>query len=113
MIPPDDMFATISVDKFSFPSGHTTRAVFCAAYCITISHDPVFDFWVGAWAVIVAASRVLLGRHHVADVIMGAMVGLIVCELVEDVFWLDEFNAVVIQHFLSEHLTFFPFNVRI
>lgn len=67
-----------SVDKFSFPSGHASRATLVASFVLV-----QFDVcWVGMatvlWAAIVCLSRVMLGRHHVSDVFCGAVIG--VCE---------------------------------
>merc|ERR1712136_106457 len=78
------MFATVSVDKFSFPSGHTTRAVLMATFIIkhinTIAHPLATNFILG-WAFLIALSRVALGRHHVSDVICGALIGYLQYDL--------------------------------
>jgi len=65
-----------SVDKFSFPSGHASRATLVATFVFA-----QFDVcWVGVaivlWAAIVCMSRVMLGRHHVSDVLSGAVLGV-------------------------------------
>lgn len=71
-----DMFATVSVDKFSFPSGHSTRAVALALFFWRSRPLPFpLPAAVAAWAAAVCASRVLLGRHHVLDVAGGLAVG--------------------------------------
>ncbi len=72
------MFVTVSVDKFSFPSGHATRSVALAFFfgCL-YPPIPIVTFpLVAAWAAAVCASRVLLGRHHVLDVAGGFAIGL-------------------------------------
>lgn len=71
-----DMFGTISVDHYSFPSGHTTRAIMLLFF-IADQISLVFPFGILliAWAAAVCISRVLLGRHHVLDVIAGVFVG--------------------------------------
>ena len=66
------------VDKFSFPSGHATRAVMLAVVLtmvqgVTILLWPVLLVWAGA----VCVSRVLLGRHHILDVAAGAVIGFV------------------------------------
>jgi len=75
----DDQYATVKmVDKFSFPSGHSTRAVMLAVIFIIIA--PVnFIFWLPllAWAGAVCVSRVLLGRHHILDVVAGVVIGVV------------------------------------
>ncbi|XP_041370611.1 phospholipid phosphatase 6-like [Gigantopelta aegis] len=73
-----DMFATVSIDLFSFPSGHTTRAAMLAWFFT----DKIFTSYISSyavvvWAIAVACSRVLLGRHHVSDVAAGFLMGLL------------------------------------
>ena len=77
------MTATVSVDKFSFPSGHATRAVAAAAFFTALYpvHWLLNPAWY-AWALAVVGSRVLLGRHHVLDVTCGAVIGLAEAALV-------------------------------
>jgi membrane-associated phospholipid phosphatase len=73
----DDQVATIKiVDKFSFPSGHATRAIMLAVLFSVLSPLPLLA-WVPftGWALAVAASRVLLGRHHILDVVAGVVLG--------------------------------------
>lgn len=72
-----DMFATVSVDNYSFPSGHSTRVAMVAGL---FSAFLSYDFWrilIGFWALCVSASRVILGRHHVSDVLCGIAIGLL------------------------------------
>ena len=71
-----DMFATVSVDKYSFPSGHTTRAAMLAFFFLHyLVLASTFRRLLILWAVAVALSRVLLGRHHVGDVMCGLVIG--------------------------------------
>jgi len=73
----DDMM-TVSVDKYSFPSGHASRAFMIATFLLTQFHMSVL--WTCTlllWAVSVAFSRILLGRHHVSDVIAGSVLGCV------------------------------------
>ena len=65
------------VDKFSFPSGHATRATMLALLFTLLSPLP-FLLWIPflAWAAAVAVSRVLLGRHHILDVVAGVIIGV-------------------------------------
>eukprot|EP00126_Sphaerothecum_destruens_P010783 Sdes_comp20806_c0_seq2m17160 len=84
------MYGTVPVDRFSFPSGHSSR-------CFTIailgsltsfssssvagfaglsapvfpSHPHLFTGVLWGWAFSVSLSRVCMGRHHVLDVIFG------------------------------------------
>lgn len=84
-----DMFATFSVDSYSFPSGHATRAAMCARFLLThlVLAAPL-RVLVFLWAVLVGFSRVLLGRHHVTDVAFGFGMGYFQYNLVE-VLWMS------------------------
>lgn len=65
-----------ALDKWSFPSGHTLHAT---GFTIMLCY---FFPYMGAsfipFAILVAASRVILGLHYVSDVVMGAALGLII-----------------------------------
>jgi undecaprenyl-diphosphatase len=62
-----------ALDEFSFPSGHTLHAT---AFTIVIAwHFPALGGLFGAFAVLVALSRLVLGLHYPSDVIAGAILG--------------------------------------
>ncbi|CAM5160770.1 phospholipid phosphatase 6 [Chelonia mydas] len=88
-----DMFVTISVDKYSFPSGHATRA---AMVCRFVLHHLVLAIplrvLVVLWAIIVGISRVMLGRHNVTDVAFGFIMGYMQYNVVK-YFWLSPLSA--------------------
>lgn len=74
---------SIGPDKFSFPSGHTSRAVFLLFYFIQTSFfasipSPVIIVWLS----LVVASRVLLGRHYISDVLAGIVFGIVECSAI-------------------------------
>ncbi|XP_030469417.1 probable lipid phosphate phosphatase beta [Syzygium oleosum] len=99
-----NMSVAVSVDHYSFPSGHASRVFFVAAL-VYLSADAMegavvesrsggfVDRWIAdgserkfvelvvlvasAWAAATANSRVLLGRHYVCDVLAGACLGVI------------------------------------
>jgi len=74
---------TVSIDKYSFPSGHASRAFMIAIFLFMHFHISIlWKFIVLLWAVSVAISRVLLGRHHVSDVVVGSLLGCVECSLV-------------------------------
>ncbi|XP_041967801.1 phospholipid phosphatase 6 isoform X3 [Alosa sapidissima] len=79
-----DMFATFSVDRYSFPSGHATRAAMCARFVLAhlVLAAPLRVLTL-LWAVLVGFSRVLLGRHNVTDVAFGFGMGYFQYNLVE------------------------------
>lgn len=97
-----DMSIAFAVDHWSFPSGHSSRVFFVSQFLLlSIEHvrevlreeqlrnwvkgfgegdsDPteLFVEAIFGWAVATSVSRVLLGRHFVADVAAGAFLGLI------------------------------------
>ncbi|XP_069497181.1 polyisoprenoid diphosphate/phosphate phosphohydrolase PLPP6 [Ambystoma mexicanum] len=88
-----DMFATFSVDKYSFPSGHATRAAMVSRFILNhlVLAIPVRVLIV-LWAAIVSLSRVMLGRHNVTDVAFGYFMGHMQYSLVEYL-WLSPSSA--------------------
>ena len=61
------------LDRYSFPSGHTLHAVTFTA--IAIHHVPMLAVILVPFALLVAASRVVLGLHYPTDVLAGATLG--------------------------------------
>lgn len=84
-----DMFASFSVDRYSFPSGHATRAAMCGRFLLAhlVLAAPL-RVLVLLWASLVGFSRVLLGRHNVTDVLFGFAMGYFQYNLVE-MLWLS------------------------
>ncbi|XP_034036298.1 phospholipid phosphatase 6 [Thalassophryne amazonica] len=84
-----DMFATFSVDRYSFPSGHATRAAMCGRFLLAhlVLAAPL-RVLVLLWTGMVGLSRVLLGRHNVTDVVFGFWMGYCQYNLVE-MLWLS------------------------
>ncbi|VDM60746.1 unnamed protein product [Angiostrongylus costaricensis] len=60
-------------DEFSFPSGHSARAAMLATICRAFL--PKYRVAVGGIAVLVAVSRVAMGRHYCSDVMGGVALG--------------------------------------
>lgn len=72
---PDIRACARALDRFSFPSGHTLHAV---AFAVLLSHHyPGLAPPLWAFAVLVAASRMVLGLHYPSDVLVGAMIGAV------------------------------------
>ena len=61
------------LDQFSFPSGHTLHAV--SFSLLTIAYYPALAWLVVPFALLVAASRLVLGLHYPTDVLAGAAIG--------------------------------------
>lgn len=83
-----DMFFTVSIDNYSFPSGHATRAALTA--CILLLRTPLHTYrtFIISWAAAVCLSRILLGRHHFFDVLCGVVIGILEY-VIMDTFWLS------------------------
>jgi undecaprenyl-diphosphatase len=61
------------LDRFSFPSGHTLHAV--SLSIVAIAYFPYMASLLLPFALLVAASRVVLGLHYPSDVLAGACIG--------------------------------------
>ncbi len=64
---------TAPLDRYSFPSGHTLHAV--SFTWIAASYYPVLGWVLIPFAMLVGASRVVLGLHYPSDVVVGAALG--------------------------------------
>lgn len=78
------MKVVVSVDHFSFPSGHASRVCFVASLAhlsaaalpdLKAVNYALLIVWV--WAVLTSFSRVFLGRHFLSDVFAGACLGVL------------------------------------
>jgi membrane-associated phospholipid phosphatase len=72
-----DMFGTVSIDLFSFPSGHSTRAAMVAAFFVHKVVKKRFAPFVIAFSFCLGLSRIMLGRHHILDVFFGFVIGVL------------------------------------
>lgn len=61
------------LDRYSFPSGHTMHATSFAV--MFTGWDPLLFWIVAPFALLVAASRLVLGLHYPTDVLVGAVLG--------------------------------------
>lgn len=67
------------LDQYSFPSGHTLHAVNFGIQ-LAVFHPPLI--WVVLpFALMVAASRMVLGLHYLSDVLVGGLIGLLLAFL--------------------------------
>jgi undecaprenyl-diphosphatase len=67
------------LDNFSFPSGHTLHAVSFSV--LAIAYFPPTAWLVVPFALLVAASRLVLGLHYPTDVLAGAAIGATLASL--------------------------------
>lgn len=91
-----DMFATVSVDNYSFPSGHCSRAIMLAYFFserVNIE-APILGLIV-LWALVVSLSRLLLGRHYFSDVMFGMILGALEFKLLS-YYWLSKENCMFV-----------------
>jgi len=62
-----------TLDRYSFPSGHTLHAV---SFSIMLAfYYPGLEWLVFPFAIMVAMSRVVLGLHYISDVVVGGLIG--------------------------------------
>lgn len=97
----DDPFA-VGPDKFSFPSGHASRAFYVATFFTVLSPLPII-FWgpLLAWASATALSRLLMYRHHIVDVVVGSVLGVLEAGLL-GLLWIERDTAVSIMSWISD-----------
>ncbi|EDW28378.1 GL19163, partial [Drosophila persimilis] len=91
----------IGPDKFSFPSGHASRAFYVLIFFTKLySLNFVFLMPLTAWAVSVALSRLILQRHYMLDIFAGAIIGGLEARLLEFI-WISETFAINIAGLVS------------
>ena len=100
----DDMFGTVSIDKYSFPSGHTTRAMMLLFFFfLKCTMGPLVNSVIMVWSLSVASSRVLLGRHHVLDVFAGCVIGIVEYYIIANV-WISRETSMKVFDLIHEEL---------
>jgi len=70
---------TAPLDRYSFPSGHTLHAV--AFTVLYGAYEPRMLLLMAPFAVLVAASRIVLGLHYPSDVLVGAAIGAVLATM--------------------------------
>lgn len=86
---PPGILDYLSMDLYSFPAAHASRAAVVSRFLLThlVLAVPL-RILLYLWAFLVGVSRVLLGKHHLSDVCCGFALGFLHFSLVESV-WLD------------------------
>lgn len=89
--PYDNKYCCILGESYSFPSGHSMRALYAFNWMFWSTHAMAMlnlprylEPFVLVWALGVGYARVAAGRHHPIDVIVGDFVGLAVSRVVEN-----------------------------
>lgn len=99
---PMNKLLEIGPDKFSFPSGHASRAVMIAFILTYVSPVSMFLYPpILAWAYAVSISRVLVERHYILDVVAGATIGILQ-GLFMSLIWLSQTTSASILSSLSD-----------
>lgn len=68
-------------DAYAFPSGHACRMACIAVTVGGLQPSLSLPFWL--LAIWVMASRIMLGIHHVLDIVVGGLVGALVGSLAQ------------------------------
>ena len=85
-----DMLLTVSIDHYSFPSGHATRSALVMVFLLThLQFRFGMRLLIMFWAFSVGFSRVILGRHHLTDVLAGFLVGYLQYHLILTNVWIS------------------------
>lgn len=98
----NDPIANISMDVFSFPSGHASRSVFVAYFFTRLwpVHFILIPLFI-VWSVAVCLSRLLLNRHYILDILGGALLGILNGLLI-DLLWVEDSTARWLLNIVSD-----------
>lgn len=102
----DDNPLSFGPDKFSFPSGHASRAAFLFCFFTALSPLHIIFFPpLLAWTVAVCFSRLVLYRHHILDVLGGIFLGLFEALLLAFLWCDQETSAWLINWMTDEKIS--------
>ncbi|KAH9280723.1 Phospholipid phosphatase 6 [Echinococcus granulosus] len=78
-----DMLLTVSIDDWSFPSGHSSRAGMLQWLLPWLFNFSGFSrLLISVWTVSVCISRLVMRRHHLGDILFGYTLGFCLYYLV-------------------------------
>ncbi|XP_022821599.1 phospholipid phosphatase 6 isoform X2 [Spodoptera litura] len=98
---PMNKLLEVGPDKFSFPSGHASRACMVATILI-FNEIPIFCLPpLLAWVTTVCLTRVLAERHYILDVLCGMVIGIQEGLLIY-VLWLSQSTCAYVISSLSD-----------
>ncbi len=83
-IEPHCWSSVLPPDRYSFPSGHSITA-FAVAVSIGLFYPELMASLLTA-AILIAASRIILGMHFLSDVVAGSAIGVVLATAVFHVF---------------------------
>ena len=75
---PEDVRFVIEVHGYSMPSGHTVRSFVSAMFLHPLVNNNKSRLLIWILAVLISLSRIFVGVHYPADVLVGALIGCII-----------------------------------
>ncbi|KAI1723376.1 PAP2 superfamily domain-containing protein [Ditylenchus destructor] len=76
----DQIYEAPVADKYSFPSGHSSRAAMLTVFAITLCENVSLLYLIPfaiVFPIVLGTSRIIMGRHYVSDVIAGLTLGCV------------------------------------
>lgn len=105
----------VAMDIYSFPAAHASRAAMVSKFLLShlVLAVPLRILLV-LWAFLVGMSRVLLGKHHLTDMVCGFALGMLHFSLMETV-WLSSSTCQTLISIstLSWSPFFWAFDIRL
>jgi len=84
----DTRLGAIAFDKWSFPSGHATRATYIMIL-MGLLYPHSLWFWI-LWGCLILLSRLLLGVHYLSDILAGIIFSTLCMWILYLINWIPE-----------------------